>query len=162
MGLFPQAQINKMAPKGPIQAVQVFGRKKTATAVAHCKRGNGLIKINGRPINCMEPEILRVKLEEKDLLGLTSEFVSRVAVMYLRSMPSDKLYQRPLFPTTRNMSMKLQRKKSRTSLFNMTGLSWLQIQDDASLKSLEVLEPVLVTRNHIVNLYGLLVIIKTM
>ena len=57
------------------------------------------------------------------------------------------------------MSMKLQRKKSRTSLFNMTGLSWLQIQDDASLKSLEVLEPVLVTRNHIVNLYGLLVII---
>merc|ERR1712036_137460 len=26
-------------------SVQVFGRKKTATAVAFCKRGNGLIKV---------------------------------------------------------------------------------------------------------------------
>uniref|UniRef100_A0A8C5PK41 Small ribosomal subunit protein uS9 n=1 Tax=Leptobrachium leishanense TaxID=445787 RepID=A0A8C5PK41_9ANUR len=33
-----------MPAKGPLQSVQVFGRKKTATAVAHCKRGNGLIK----------------------------------------------------------------------------------------------------------------------
>merc|ERR1712198_444892 len=58
----------KMAPKGPIQAVQVFGRKKTATAVAHCKRGRGLIKVNGRPLEFMEPEILRVKLQEPVLL----------------------------------------------------------------------------------------------
>ncbi|XP_043852842.1 40S ribosomal protein S16-like isoform X2 [Dromiciops gliroides] len=34
-----------MSSKGPLQSVQVFGRKKTATAVAHCKRGNGLIKL---------------------------------------------------------------------------------------------------------------------
>ncbi|XP_071368474.1 small ribosomal subunit protein uS9 isoform X2 [Centroberyx affinis] len=34
-----------MPAKGPLQSVQVFGRKKTATAVAHCKRGNGLIKL---------------------------------------------------------------------------------------------------------------------
>ncbi|XP_011822812.1 PREDICTED: 40S ribosomal protein S16-like isoform X2 [Mandrillus leucophaeus] len=33
-----------MPSKGPLQSVQVLGRKKTATAVAHCKRGNGLIK----------------------------------------------------------------------------------------------------------------------
>ncbi|GFS04598.1 40S ribosomal protein S16 [Elysia marginata] len=57
-----------MAPAKPAQAVQVFGRKKTATAVAHCKRGNGLCKINGRPIEHMEPETLRVKLQEPLLL----------------------------------------------------------------------------------------------
>uniref|UniRef100_A0A2K6EQE7 Small ribosomal subunit protein uS9 n=1 Tax=Propithecus coquereli TaxID=379532 RepID=A0A2K6EQE7_PROCO len=34
-----------MLSKGPLQSVQVFGRKKTATAVALCKRGNGLIKL---------------------------------------------------------------------------------------------------------------------
>merc|ERR1711865_481269 len=44
------------------------GRKKTATAVAHCNRGNGLIKVNGRPLDLMEPDILRVKLQEPVLL----------------------------------------------------------------------------------------------
>ncbi|XP_036620442.1 40S ribosomal protein S16-like isoform X2 [Trichosurus vulpecula] len=34
-----------MLSKGPLQSVQVFGGKKTATAVAHCKRGDGLIKL---------------------------------------------------------------------------------------------------------------------
>ncbi|XP_076450055.1 small ribosomal subunit protein uS9 [Babylonia areolata] len=57
-----------MPQKGPIKAVQVFGRKKTATAVAHCKQGNGLIKVNGRPLEQVEPIILRAKLEEPLLL----------------------------------------------------------------------------------------------
>lgn len=56
------------APKMLIQAVQVYGRKKTATAVAHCKRGNGLIKVNGRPLEILEPQILRYKLQEPLLL----------------------------------------------------------------------------------------------
>ncbi|KAF6736666.1 40S ribosomal protein S16 [Oryzias melastigma] len=47
-----------MPAKGPLQSVQVFGRKKTATAVAHCKRGNGLIKVNGRPLEMVEPATL--------------------------------------------------------------------------------------------------------
>uniref|UniRef100_A0A0M3ID33 Small ribosomal subunit protein uS9 n=1 Tax=Ascaris lumbricoides TaxID=6252 RepID=A0A0M3ID33_ASCLU len=46
-----------------IQSVQVFGRKKTATAVAYCKKGRGLIKVNGRPLEHMQPEILRIKLQ---------------------------------------------------------------------------------------------------
>jgi len=57
-----------MPPKGPIQSVQVYGRKKTATAVAHCKRGNGLIKVNGRPLDQIEPEMLRFKIQEPVLL----------------------------------------------------------------------------------------------
>lgn len=39
-----------------------FNLQKTATAVAHCKRGKGVLKINGRPIEQMEPEILRFKV----------------------------------------------------------------------------------------------------
>ncbi|CAK8679986.1 small ribosomal subunit protein uS9-like [Clavelina lepadiformis] len=49
-------------------SVQVYGRKKTATAVAHCKRGKGLIKVNGKPIEILEPETLRYKIEEPVLL----------------------------------------------------------------------------------------------
>jgi small subunit ribosomal protein S16e len=57
-----------MPQKGLTQSVQVYGRKKTATAVAHCKCGNGLIKVNGRPLDQMEPEMLRFKIQEPVLL----------------------------------------------------------------------------------------------
>ncbi|XP_020765015.2 WD repeat-containing protein 93 isoform X5 [Odocoileus virginianus] len=53
-----------MPSKGPLQSVQVFRRKKTATAVAHCKRGNGLIKVNGRPQEMIEPRTLQYELLE--------------------------------------------------------------------------------------------------
>merc|ERR1712183_179580 len=49
-------------------SVQVFGRKKTATAVAFCKRGNGLIKVNGRPLDLVEPVTLRMKVQEPVLI----------------------------------------------------------------------------------------------
>ena len=54
--------------KEPIQSVQVFGRKKSATAVAYCKRGKGLIKVNGRPLELVEPKALQFKLREPILL----------------------------------------------------------------------------------------------
>ncbi|CAI9101901.1 OLC1v1000057C1 [Oldenlandia corymbosa var. corymbosa] len=52
----------------PAESVQCFGRKKTAVAVTHCKRGRGLIKINGVPIELVQPEILRYKAFEPILL----------------------------------------------------------------------------------------------
>lgn len=53
------------------QSVQCFGKKKTATAVAHCKAGKGLIKVNGKPLSLIEPQILRFKVYEPILiLGL--------------------------------------------------------------------------------------------
>ncbi|KAI3366618.1 hypothetical protein L3Q82_009301, partial [Scortum barcoo] len=65
----PQLQtVQTCQPKVPLQSVQVFGRKKTATAVAHCKRGNGLIKVNGRPLEMVEPATLQYKLLEPVLL----------------------------------------------------------------------------------------------
>ena len=51
-----------------IESVQTFGRKKTSTAVAYCKKGSGMIKVNGCPISLLQPEILRLKTFEPVLL----------------------------------------------------------------------------------------------
>merc|ERR1712063_3145 len=51
-----------------VESVQVFGRKKTAVAVAYCKRGRGLLKINGCPVGFVQPEALRTKVMEPVLL----------------------------------------------------------------------------------------------
>ena len=48
--------------------VQVFGRKRHAVAVALCKEGQGLIRLNGQPLHLVEPAILRVKVMEPVLL----------------------------------------------------------------------------------------------
>ena len=36
--------------KEPTKSVQTYGRKKTATAVAYCKRGKGILNVNGKPL----------------------------------------------------------------------------------------------------------------
>ncbi|TKR78225.1 hypothetical protein L596_019066 [Steinernema carpocapsae] len=65
-----------MSTVADIQPVQVFGRKKTATAVAYCKKGQGLIKVNGRPIEHLQPEILRMKLQEPLLIVGKDKFAN--------------------------------------------------------------------------------------
>merc|ERR1712071_212231 len=55
-------------PQQSGQSVQVFGRKKTATAVAVCKQGNGLLKGGGKPLELIEPSALRYKVEEPVLM----------------------------------------------------------------------------------------------
>ena len=51
--------------------VQTFGKKKNATAVAICREGKGTIRVNGKPIDLVEPEVLRKKVMEPILiLGL--------------------------------------------------------------------------------------------
>ena len=50
------------------KSVQVFGRKKAATAVAQCKEGNGHIIINGEPVDLTNQETLRFKTFEPILL----------------------------------------------------------------------------------------------
>ncbi|CAK5280200.1 unnamed protein product [Mycena citricolor] len=57
-----------------VKAVQTFGKKKTATAVAHAKEGRGIIRINGSPINLVQPEILRLKVYEPVLVAGEDEF----------------------------------------------------------------------------------------
>merc|ERR1711878_22232 len=63
-------RLNKKMPaaaQAP-QAVQVYGRKKTANAVATCKSGKGLIKVNGKPLEQIEPKALQSKLQEPLLI----------------------------------------------------------------------------------------------
>merc|ERR1739848_473369 len=44
-----------------METVQTFGRKREAVAVAFVKKGKGLIKVNGVPIELAQPESLRFK-----------------------------------------------------------------------------------------------------
>ena len=48
--------------------VQTFGRKKNAVAVALFKAGEGTLRVNGVPIDLVEPRILRSKVLEPILL----------------------------------------------------------------------------------------------
>ena len=50
------------------QAVQVYGRKKTASAVAYVKAGRGLLKVNGKPLEQIQPSALQYKLQEPLLI----------------------------------------------------------------------------------------------
>lgn len=53
------------------QIVQCFGRKKNSVANATVKGGKGVLRVNGSPIELLEPAALRIKvLEPVLLLGL--------------------------------------------------------------------------------------------
>lgn len=78
------------------KAVQTFGKKKvrragmflhtwlfklsapfqTATAVAYAREGKGLLRINGSPINLVQPEILRFKVYEPVLVAGEDTFAN--------------------------------------------------------------------------------------
>merc|ERR1712216_85283 len=51
-----------------METVQTLGRKREAVAVAFVKKGKGLIKVNGTPIELVQPETLRFKVWEPVLL----------------------------------------------------------------------------------------------
>jgi len=51
-----------------VEFVQTFGRKKNAVAVATCKTGRGIIRVNGTPIDVIEPAVLRTKVYEPVIL----------------------------------------------------------------------------------------------
>jgi small subunit ribosomal protein S16e len=50
------------------QKVMTFGRKKKAVAVVSCNKGKGMIKVNGVPLHLVEPEPLRLKVQEPIML----------------------------------------------------------------------------------------------
>ncbi|CAH0018207.1 unnamed protein product [Clonostachys rhizophaga] len=58
------------------QRVQCFGKKRTATAVAQAQAGKGLIKVNGRPLSLIQPEILRFKVYEPLLVVGLDKFAN--------------------------------------------------------------------------------------
>ena len=58
------------------ELVQTFGRKKTATAAAVVRKGSGQIKINGSPLNLLQPQILRLKVSEPFLILGSDKFAN--------------------------------------------------------------------------------------
>jgi small subunit ribosomal protein S16e len=56
------------------ECVQVYGKKKTAIAVAICTKGKGQVRVNGQPLELLEPAMLRVKVQEPILLLGSSRF----------------------------------------------------------------------------------------
>ena len=61
------------------KVVQTFGKKKNAIAVAHITEGNGIIKVNGRPIQMVEPKPLRIKIYEPILL-IGSKYFEKLSI----------------------------------------------------------------------------------
>ena len=51
-----------------VKRVQTFGKKKNALAVATLEQGHGLIRVNGRPLQLVEPAAFRGKLYEPILI----------------------------------------------------------------------------------------------
>ena len=54
--------------------VRTFGKKKNATAVALCQEGTGIIRVNGKPLQLIEPESMRAKVYEPLFLLGESKF----------------------------------------------------------------------------------------
>eukprot|EP01088_Endostelium_zonatum_P002285 TRINITY_DN127_c0_g1_i1.p1 TRINITY_DN127_c0_g1~~TRINITY_DN127_c0_g1_i1.p1 ORF type:complete len:234 (-),score=58.87 TRINITY_DN127_c0_g1_i1:71-772(-) len=64
----PLKKKTKRKKKVVIKSVQTFGKKKSAIAVAYTCEGVGLLKVNGSPIELVEPQVLRYKVLEPILL----------------------------------------------------------------------------------------------
>merc|ERR1712029_1324990 len=143
--------------KDPIQSVQTFGRKKTATAVAYCKRGKGLIRVNGKPLTEVEPKALQHKLLEPVLLLGQDRFADvdvrirvkgggRIAQVYaIRQALSIHSSH-----TTRNTLTNRARRRSRTPWFSTTAACLWPTRGVASPRSSVGPEPVPDTRSHTV------------
>lgn len=58
----------------PVPFVSCFGKKKTATAVAHAKEGKGVLRVNGQPITLIQPDGLRWKVYEPMLVVGADKF----------------------------------------------------------------------------------------
>ena len=60
------------------KVVNTSGKRKTAVARASVKKGNGLVRINSKPIEIYEPEIARYKIMEA--LNIAAEQLTKLNV----------------------------------------------------------------------------------
>ncbi len=50
------------------QIVLATGKRKSAVARASVRKGAGLVRVNGRPLELVEPEVVRLKIQEPLLM----------------------------------------------------------------------------------------------
>jgi len=72
-------QKKKAKRRTAIKSVQTFGKKKSAIAVAYTCEGVGMMRVNGSPIELVEPQVLRYKVLEPILL-LGKERFSKIDI----------------------------------------------------------------------------------
>merc|ERR1711884_702443 len=103
----------------------------------------GLLKVNGRPLEEVEPKALQFKLMEPVLL-LGKD---RVVDTCPRCTPSDRPSLSPWSPTTRSLLTSRASRRSRTSSSSLIGPCWSLTRGETSPRSLEVPEPEQDTRS---------------
>ncbi|UCF50586.1 MAG: 30S ribosomal protein S9 [Thermoplasmatales archaeon] len=60
------------------KVINTSGKRKTAVARATVQKGNGLVRINSKPVELYEPEIARWKILEP--INIASDHVSKVNI----------------------------------------------------------------------------------
>ncbi|KAL0233121.1 hypothetical protein GEMRC1_011866 [Eukaryota sp. GEM-RC1] len=147
------------------KAVQTFGRKKTAIAVAHCKEGSGIIKVNGCPLHLVKPEILRLKVYEPiTLLG-----AERFADVDIRIRVRGGGYTCQIYAIRQAIARAIvsyyqkyvdeqSKERSSRSSFHMTDLFLLLILADVNPRNSEVPVPEHASKSHTVKFLILLLL----
>jgi len=66
-----QAQPEQQAaqPKKKVKIIQTLGTRKMAVARAIARPGNGTIIVNGKPLELMQPEMARMKVQEPFIIA---------------------------------------------------------------------------------------------
>ena len=141
--------------EGKSQVVQCFGRKKNAVAVAAVKNGKGVLRVNGSPIELLEPQSLRVKvLEPILLLGLKrfqnldirirvrgGGYVAQIYAIRQALSKGVVAYYQKYVNETEKREIKGKYRLIQSCCFNTTDLFWLLILVVASPRNTEVLVP---------------------
>ena len=64
------------------KVINTSGKRKTAVARATVQKGNGLVRINKKPVELYEPEIARWKIQEP--LRIASSHMGKINVDVIR------------------------------------------------------------------------------
>merc|ERR1719228_1085850 len=89
-------ELQAPAPAEETRSVQCFGRKRKAVALCYCKEakeGKGIIKVNGYPLELLQPSILRYKVYEAILVVGAQRFQSlNLRIRVKGGGPSSQIY----------------------------------------------------------------------
>ena len=140
-----------------LKIVQCFGRKKNSVAVAAVRSGKGVFRVNGSPVELIEPQSLRVKvLEPVLLLGLKrfqnldirvrvrgGGYVSQIYAIRQAISKGVVAYYQKYVNETEKREIKCNNDIMKSCCCNTIVLFWLPIQEDANPRNTEdlVLEP---------------------
>ena len=147
--------------EGKNQIAQCFGRKKNSVAVAAVKTGKGVLRVNGSPIELLEPQALRVKvLEPVLLLGLKrfqnldirirvrgGGYVSQIYAIRQALSKGVVAYYQKYVNETEKREIKGTVSITKNFCSNTTDHCWWLIPVAASPRNMEAQEPEPDTRN---------------